>query len=79
MSRGIRLRIPTDLHAQLRGAAHAAGISVNQFVLLAVAEKVATLQTVDYLEQRAARGSREKLPAVLAKAPDVEPAEEDRL
>lgn len=79
MSRVIRLRIPTDLHAQLREAAREAGISVNQFVLLAVAEKVATLQTVDYLEQCAARGSREKLLAVLAKAPDVEPAEEDRL
>jgi hypothetical protein len=40
---------------------------------------LATLQTVDYLKQRAARGSREKLLAVLAKAPDVEPAERDRL
>ncbi len=31
------------------------------------------------LEQRAARGSREKLMAILAKAPDVEPEEYDRL
>ena len=29
------------------------------------------------LEQRAARGSREKLMAILAKAPDVEPEEHD--
>ncbi len=32
-----------------------------------------------YLEERAKRGSREKLLAVLAKAPDVEPEEYDRL
>lgn len=55
------------------------GTSINQFVMLAIAEKVATLQATDYLEERAKRGSREKLLAVLAKAPDVEPEEEDRL
>ena len=31
------------------------------------------------LEERANRGSKEKLLAVLAKAPDVEPEEHDRL
>ena len=44
-----------------------------------MAEKIAVLQTVNYLEERAKRGSREKLLAVLAKAPDVEPEEYDRL
>ena len=52
---------------------------MNQFIALAVAEKIAALQTVNYLEERAKRGSREKLLAVLAKAPDVEPEEWDRL
>lgn len=46
--------------------------------MLAVVEKFATLQTVDYLEQRAARGSREKLLAVLVTAPDAEPDKMDR-
>jgi hypothetical protein len=40
---------------------------------------VATIQTLDYLEQRAKRGSREKLLNVLSKAPDVEPEEQDKL
>ncbi|MCA9951689.1 MAG: hypothetical protein KDE48_18690 [Anaerolineales bacterium] len=52
---------------------------MNQFVMLALAEKVATLQAIGYLEERAKRGNREKLLAVLAKAPDVEPEEYDRL
>jgi hypothetical protein len=52
---------------------------MNQFVTLAVAEKIATLETLDSLEKRAKRGSREKLLAVLEKAPDVEPEDYDEL
>jgi hypothetical protein len=63
----------------MRELAEAEGVSMNQFATLAIAEKIATLMTVDYLEIRAKRGSREKLLAVLAKAPDVEPEEHDKL
>jgi hypothetical protein len=63
----------------MRELAEAEGVSMNQFATLAIAEKIATLMTVDYLEIRAKRGSREKLLAVLAKAPDVEPEEYDKL
>jgi hypothetical protein len=79
MSNVMSLRIPKTLHEQVKELAKDEGISLNQFVMLALAEKVATLQAINYLEQRAARGSREKLLAVLAKAPDVEPEEYDRL
>lgn len=75
----LSLRLPNTLHEQVREMAQAEGISMNQFVALAVAEKVAVLQASDYLAQRAGRGSREKLLAVLAKAPDVEPEEYDKL
>lgn len=79
MSNVMSLRIPKTLYEQVKGLAKDEGVSLNQFVMLALAEKVATLQTMDYLEQRAARGSREKLLAILAKAPDVEPEAYDRL
>jgi len=39
----------------------------------AVAEKMAALKTVDYLEDRARRGDRERFLAVLARVPDVPP------
>jgi hypothetical protein len=77
--RVLSLRLPNSLHEQVRAMAQAEGISMNQFVALAVAEKVAVLQASDYLAQRGRRGSREKLLAVLAKAPDVEPGEYDKL
>lgn len=56
-----------------------AGFSVNQFVVLAVAEKIAAISTMEYLENRARRGSRERLLEILNKAPDVEPEEFGRL
>jgi len=54
-------------------------ITVNQYVVLAVAEKIASQSTIEYLEKRARHGSREKLLAILNKAPDVEPEESNRL
>lgn len=75
----LSLRLPKSLYNQMRELAEADGVSMNQFAMLAIAEKIATLMTVDYLEARAKRGSREKLLGVLAKAPDVEPEEYDKL
>ncbi len=79
MSNVLSVRIPKSLHNQVRELAEEEGISMNQFVMVALAEKVAALQAIDYLEKRAERGSREKLLEILAKAPDVEPEELDRL
>jgi hypothetical protein len=75
----LSLRLPKSLHEQLRALAQEEGISVNQFVMLAVAEKVAALSTIEYLEKRAKRGSLEKLLEILNKAPDVEPEASDKL
>jgi hypothetical protein len=73
------LTLPQSLQAQVEALAQQEGISVPEFITLAVAEKLATLATADYLAERAKRGSRDKLLAVLAKAPDVEPEEYDKL
>jgi len=75
----LSLRLPKSLHEQLRELAQEDGISVNQFVVLAVAEKVASISTIEYLEKRAKRGSREKLLAILNRAPAIEPEESDKL
>ena len=75
----LSLRLPKSLHEQLKELSREEGISVNQFVMLAVAEKVAAISTIEYLEKRAKRGSREKLIAVLNKVPDVGPEAYDRL
>jgi len=73
------LRMPKSMHSDLKEIAKAEGVSMNQFVTIAIAEKIASLNALDYLAKRAERGSREKLLAVLAKAPDVEPEEYDKV
>ena len=73
------MTLPPSLHEQARAYASKEGISINEFIMLAIAEKLATQSTADYLAERARRGSREKLLAVLAKAPDVEPEDNDKL
>jgi hypothetical protein len=73
------LTLPPSLHEQAQAYASQEGISVNEFIMLAVAEKLAALSTADHLAERAKRGSREKLLAVLAKAPDAEPEDYDKL
>ena len=75
----LSVRLPDSLHLQLKQLAEQEGVSINQLVTLAVAEKVTALRTEDYLLERAARGSREAFLAVLDKAPKVEPAPEDRI
>jgi len=75
----LSLRLPESIHRHLKTLAEREGISINQLINSAVAEKLAALATADYLEQRAARGSRRKLKAVLAKVPRAEPEEQDRM
>jgi len=73
------LRLPNSVHRRLRELAKQEGVSINQLVNSAVSEKIAALMTVDYLAERARRGSRDKLAAVLEKVPDVEPEDRDRV
>ncbi len=75
----LNVQIPDSLYKNLQVLAKQDGISVDQFIATAVAEKIAALTTEAHLEALAKRGSREKYEAVLAKVPDVEPEPYDQL
>lgn len=75
----INLRLPESLHEAVREIAQRENISINQFITIALAEKISALTTEEYLSERAKRGSREKFEAALAKVADVEPVEGDEL
>lgn len=79
MSKAMSVRLPKYLHREIKKLAEEEGISMNQFIATAAAEKVSSLKTVEYLEKRAKRASREKFERVLSKVPDVEPEEHDKL
>ena len=75
----LSVRLPNSLHKRVKQMAAGEGVSMNQFITLAVTGKVSALMTVEYLEKRAKRGSRQRFEAVLANVPDVEPEVYDRL
>jgi predicted transcriptional regulator len=75
----LSLRLPNSLHKKLSDLARREGVSINQLVNSAVSEKMATLLTVEYLQERASRGTRKKFEAILGKVPDREPEVMDRL
>jgi hypothetical protein len=75
----ISLRLPTYLHDAVRKLADRESISINQFVILALAEKMSALMTEEYLGERARRGDRQKFERAMAKVADTEPEDRDGL
>ena len=69
----LSLRLPDSLHKKVRELAAQDDISINQFIATAVAEKMSALVTLDYLAERAARGSRAAFERVLRNVPDRPP------
>ena len=75
----ISLRLADSLHRRIRELARREGVSINQLVSSAVAEKIAALLTQEYLEERGKRGSRRKFDRALSKVRDAKPEAPDRL
>ena len=76
----ISLRLPQSLHKEIKRLTKEEGISINQFIVMAAAEKITALETETYIAQRAQRANRERFLEVMEKVPDVDPEiEEDRI
>jgi hypothetical protein len=75
----LSLRLPESIHRKLTELAKDEGVSLNQLISSAAAEKLAALMTEQYLTSRAKRGSARKFDAVLAKVPRVPPLPGDEL
>ena len=75
----LSVRLPGSLHDKVRELARRDGVSINQFIATAVAEKASALLTVDYLEQRAHRADPDLFRRLLNRVPDVRPLPGDAL
>ena len=75
----LSLRLPKSLHRHAKEVAERDGISMNQFISTAVAEKLSALETESYLVARAERGSVERYQQILAKVPAVQPDPGDEI
>jgi hypothetical protein len=71
----VSVSIPEELYQKAVEIAASRHLSVEEVFASAFVEHVAAWER---LQQRVARGSREKFLAVLGKAPDVEPEDLDR-
>ena len=74
----LSLRLSESLAINLKEFAKKESISMNQFIATAIAEKMATLQTYDYLKEREKRGNLSHFKQILSKVKDNEPEEFDK-
>ncbi len=75
----LSLRLPDSLHDQIKKLAAEDGISINQFVVSAVAEKTSAFLTASYLEERGEMSSKSKFKRALLKVAKNEPEDFDKL
>jgi len=68
----LTIRLPNSVHESIKVLARKDGISVNQFIASAAAEKMAAFQTVEHLRREAAMGKREDFEAYMSLVPDVQ-------
>lgn len=73
------LRMPDYLKTAVSDVCGTEKISLNQFIINALSEKVSALQTVDIIEQKAKKASREDFLNALNQIPSKEPYEEDKI
>jgi hypothetical protein len=72
------LRLPASLKAAAEEAAKADNTTLNQFISVAVAEKVAALKTADYFAERAPRADFDAFDRIMNRKGGEPPREEDR-
>ena len=73
------LRMPDYLKLAVSDVCQNEKISLNQFIINALSEKVSALQTVDIIEKKAANASKNDFLNALNQIGSNEPHENDRL
>lgn len=74
-----QLRLPRSLKAAVERLAQQEGTSLNQFVAMAVAEKVSALDTEQYFLERRQRADLGAFDRIMARAGGEPPREGDEL
>ena len=71
------LRLPSSVKAEVVRLAKADGISVNQFIATAVAEKLAAMNTATFFAERRERADFEAFDRLMAREGGVAPEQDD--
>jgi hypothetical protein len=74
------LKLPASIKAAAARLAKEDGVSLNQWITAAVAQKIGAVETAaEFIKRRAGNARPEDLKAFLANAPDVPPEPEDEI
>jgi hypothetical protein len=84
MKKGVRqssfpLRLASSLQEEARKTAESEGISLNQLINLAVAEKISALRTEEFFRERRVRANVRKARKILKRAGKETPQEGDEI
>jgi len=72
------LKLPTSIKKAAQRLAQEDGVSLNQWIAVAVAEKVGVMETAaEFFKKRAGKADGEGLMKFLRRAPNVPPEPED--
>jgi hypothetical protein len=74
----ISLRLPNSIHTRVKSLAKFDGVSVNQFITVALTEKLSVMNAADYFEEKASKGNRVKFERVLSKVSKRQPFDFDK-
>jgi len=75
----LNLRLPNSIHRHIREIAKSEGVSINQFISSAVAEKISAIATQEYLTKRAERADKTEFKNILDQVPNRKPVDGDEL
>ncbi|GAK51371.1 HicB family protein [Candidatus Moduliflexus flocculans] len=75
----LSLRLPNSIHRHIKDIARREGVSINQFISSAVAEKISAIMTEDYLLHRANRASNAEFTRILDQVSHRNPLPGDEL
>jgi hypothetical protein len=73
------LRLASSLQEEARKTAESEGISLNQLINLAVAEKISVLRTEEFFRERSGRANINRARKVLKRAGKEKPREGDEV
>jgi hypothetical protein len=73
------LRLPVSLKTALENISDRDGTSMNQFLVIAAAEKIAAMQTEEFFLERRNRADREAFRRILNREGGEEPGPNDRI
>lgn len=73
------LRLPVSMKAALERISKRDGTSLNQFLVIAAAEKIAAMETEQFFEQRKTRGNPKAFRRILNRKGGEPPRPEDAI